>query len=142
MTVYYNKSTKFICLHPTEAMIAAGEVLEAEAPDEYAGRILVRPAGERWAVMGGELKLIPDEAERATTAYKVSALSSEQSSLRRYLSGTDYVIAKLNELKLDEDSSYEEQKASYADVLAKRKEARKRIGEIDAEIAELQSAVQ
>lgn len=41
---------------------------------------------------------------------------------RQYLYDTDYVVIKLSELKLDNDSSEVEK---YADVLAKRKECRK-----------------
>jgi hypothetical protein len=58
----------------------------------------------------------------------------EQISLEQYLANTDYVIAKLNELKLEDDAEYEIEKANYAEVLAKRKEARKRINEIKAEL--------
>lgn len=57
----------------------------------------------------------------------------EISTLKKYLDETDYVISKLNELKLDDDGEYEKARAEYAEVLAKRKEARKRINELEAE---------
>ena len=53
-------------------------------------------------------------------------------NLKNYLSSTDYVIAKLNELKLEDDEEYENAKAEYAEVLAKRKEARVKINELEA----------
>lgn len=57
-------------------------------------------------------------------------------SLKSYLSETDYVISKLNELKLEDDEEeYEKTKSEYAEVLAKRKEARKRINELEAQEA-------
>lgn len=56
----------------------------------------------------------------------------ERGELERYLADTDYVVAKLNELRLDDEGEYEAEKAKYSDVLAKRKAARKRINEIDA----------
>ena len=58
---------------------------------------------------------------------------NEINALKSYLNDTDYVISKLNELKLEDDGEYESAKKEYADVLAKRKEARKRINEIEAE---------
>lgn len=58
--------------------------------------------------------------------------TEERCELEQYLSDTDYVVAKLNELRLDDEEEYEAAKDEYADVLAKRKAARKRINEIDA----------
>lgn len=55
-------------------------------------------------------------------------------SLKEYLTSTDYVVSKLNELKLEDDETeYVKSKADYADVLKKRKEARARINELEAE---------
>lgn len=50
--------------------------------------------------------------------------------LKSYLDSTDYVIAKLNELKLEDEAEYEKAKAEYADVLVRRKQSRKRINEL------------
>lgn len=139
--IYYQKSTGFVCGRlPRMYQASEEDLAELEVSSEVFMRSLSCPYGQLWAVVDGELKLVPDEAERATKAYKISVLESERSSLKRYLSDTDYVIAKLNELKLEGDDSYEEQKASYAGVFAKRRESRKRVSEIDAEIAELESA--
>lgn len=49
---------------------------------------------------------------------------------KNYLSSTDYVISKLNELKLEDDGEYEKAKEEYKEVLAKRKEARERINKL------------
>jgi len=55
-------------------------------------------------------------------------------SLKEYLTSTDYVVSKLNELKLEDDESeYVKAKTEYADVLKKRKEARARINALEAE---------
>lgn len=51
--------------------------------------------------------------------------------LKRYLSDTDYVISKLNELKLEDEEEYEAAKAEYSETLKKRKEARARINELE-----------
>lgn len=50
--------------------------------------------------------------------------------LKSYLASTDYVIAKLNELKLEDEAEYEKAKAEYADVLIRRKQSRIRINEL------------
>lgn len=47
-----------------------------------------------------------------------------------YLDETDYVITKLNELKLEDEDEYETEKTKYAEVLTKRKECRKKINEL------------
>lgn len=54
----------------------------------------------------------------------------EISSLKQYLSDTDYVIPKLNELKLEDEAEYEAEKIKYADILKKRKEARAQINKL------------
>lgn len=51
--------------------------------------------------------------------------------LKRYLLDTDYVVSKLNELKLEDEAEYEAEKAKYADILKKRKEARAKINELE-----------
>ena len=57
---------------------------------------------------------------------------NEIMNLKNYLASTDYVISKLNELKLEDDEEYEKTKADYAEVLVKRKEARAKINELEA----------
>ena len=59
---------------------------------------------------------------------------SEIINSQRYLSTTDYVITKLQEISLNGDlDELSQAKAQYSDVLAKRKEARTRIAELKAE---------
>ena len=53
-------------------------------------------------------------------------------SCKNYLSSTDYVIAKLNALKLEDEAEFEKAKIEYKDVLAKRKEARAMINQLEA----------
>lgn len=50
---------------------------------------------------------------------------------KKYLNDTDYIITKLNELKVEDEDEYEEAKTEYADILTKRKECRKRINELE-----------
>lgn len=57
--------------------------------------------------------------------------NQEIEALKSYLDSTDYVIAKLNELKLEDEAEYEKAKAEYKEVLDKRKEARNKINELE-----------
>lgn len=61
------------------------------------------------------------------------------SDLRQYLNETDYVISKLNELKLEDEEEYESEKEKYSEVLAKRKEARSSVREMENKLPELQA---
>ena len=56
--------------------------------------------------------------------------NQEIATLKSYLDSTDYVIAKLNELKLEDEVEFEKAKEEYKEVLTKRKEARERINKL------------
>ena len=58
--------------------------------------------------------------------------ANQIASYKNYLSSTDYVIAKLNELKLEDEAEFEKAKIEYKDILAKRKEAREKINQLEA----------
>ena len=58
--------------------------------------------------------------------------NQEIETLKSYLSSTDYVVAKLNELKLEDEAEFEKAKIEYKDILAKRKEARAKINQLEA----------
>lgn len=68
-------------------------------------------------------KIREDEKNKVDRANQIA-------SYKNYLSSTDYVIAKLNELKLEDDDEFEKAKEEYKEVLAKRKEARERINKL------------
>lgn len=68
-------------------------------------------------------KIREDEKNKVDKADQIA-------SCKNYLSSTDYVISKLNELKLEDDGEFEKAKAEYKEVLAKRKEARERINKL------------
>ena len=68
-------------------------------------------------------KINEDEKNKVDKANQIA-------SYKNYLSSTDYVIAKLNELKLEDDGEFEKAKEEYKEVLAKRKEARERINKL------------
>lgn len=70
-------------------------------------------------------KIHEDEKNKVDKANQIS-------SCKDYLSSTDYVIAKLNELKLEDETEFEKAKIEYKDILAKRKEARAKINQLEA----------
>ena len=69
-------------------------------------------------------KVHEDEKNKVDKANQIA-------SYKNYLSSTDYVIAKLNELKLEDETEFEKAKKEYEDILAKRKEARSRINKLE-----------
>ena len=68
-------------------------------------------------------KINEDEKNKVDKANQIA-------SYKNYLSATDYVIAKLNELKLEDEVEFEKAKEEYKEVLVKRKEARERINKL------------
>lgn len=71
------------------------------------------------------------ESDEALMFKKSYENLKEIQTLKSYLAQTDYVISKLNELKLEDETEYETEKANYSEVLTKRKEARSRIRELE-----------
>lgn len=92
------------------------------------------PMGYAWYYKDGTPVLL----EHETPDSKRQKLLNKICDYEAYLSDTDYIISKLNELKLEDDDSYETEKANYTDVLAKRKEARSKINELREELSSLE----
>lgn len=129
--VFYQKSTGFICHRYPYDYEPENENDFIKMSAEEAEPTYQCPYGKIWAVKDGKPVLIDDEKFVNTEEYKAEAKASEIASLKQYLSDTDYVISKLNELKLEDETEYEAERAKYSDVLKKRKEARVRINELE-----------
>lgn len=130
--VYYQKSTGFIChrypyYYEPESKNDFITISIEEAEPTYQC-----PYDKIWAVKDGKPVLIDDEQVINTEKYKTEVKTNEIATLKQYLSDTDYVVAKLNELRLDDEDEYEAEKAKYSDVLKKRKEARAMINELES----------
>ena len=130
--VYFQKSTGFIChrypyYYEPESKNDFITISIEEAEPTYQC-----PYGKIWAVKDGKPVLIDDEKVINTEEYKAEVKTNEIATLKQYLSDTDYVVAKLNELRLDDEEEYEAEKAKYSDVLKKRKEARAMINELES----------
>ena len=89
------------------------------------------PYGKIWIVKDGKPVLADDEEVQNSDEYKKYVKDNKICEYQAYLDSTDYVIAKLNELKLEDDGEFEKAKAEYKEVLAKRKEARNKINELE-----------
>lgn len=129
--IYYQKSTGFICHRYPYDCEPESEDDFIEMSEEDAEPTYQCPYGKIWVVRNGKAMMVDDERVMATDEYKAQLKADEISSLKNYLTETDYVISKLNELKLEDEEEYETEKANYSDVLKKRKEARARINELE-----------
>lgn len=90
--------------------------------------------GFKKAYRDGKIIEVADEELQASEEYKSLQKEIEITDLKNYLSETDYIIAKLNEAKIEDDALFEELKIKYADELQKRKETRERIKELEKQI--------
>lgn len=129
--IYYQKSTGFICHRYPYSYEPKNENDFIETTTEEAEPTYQCPYGKIWAVKDGKPVLIDDEQVINTEEYKAEVKANEIASLKQYLSDTDYVVSELNELKLEDETEYEAERAKYSDVLKKRKEARARINELE-----------
>lgn len=137
MKIHYQKETGIICERYPKDVPVTDDCLEMEVTNDEYQQTLQCDYGKMWAVKDGSLVIIDDEEIINSAEYKKYSLNAQLMQYKAYLSDTDYVISKLNELKLEDEEEYETEKANYADVLAKRKEARKKINEITKEIEKL-----
>ena len=126
--IYYNKITGLLCnRYPTDIKIDENSAY-IEVSEEIANTTYVCPGGKHWAVIDDTLQQVDYETEES----KQLKIDNEIAKYKDYLDSTDYVIAKLNELKLEDEAEFEKAKIEYKDVLAKRKEARAKINQLEA----------
>ena len=124
--IYYNKITGLLCnRYPTDIKIDENSAY-IEVSEEIANTTYVCPCGKHWAVIDNILQQVDYETEES----KQLKIDNEIAKYKDYLSSTDYVISKLNELKLEDEAEFEKAKIEYKDILAKRKEARERINKL------------
>lgn len=129
--IYYDGETGFVCGRHPKNIAATDSSPFIEASKEEFEMTLECDYGKAWAVINGKLQMVDDEEAQATEEYAEFSKKNELSELKAYLSETDYVISKLNELKLEDEDEYEAEREKYSDTLKKRKEARARINELE-----------
>lgn len=137
--IYYQKSTGYVCYRYPFNYYPESEDDYIEVEQEDAEKTLVADLGWIWKVVDGKLSYEEDVEYQKTDAYKKEDLEGRIFQAECYLKQTDYVISKLNELKLEDEDEYEKAKEQYSDVLLARKGARKEINELQAQLKELET---
>ena len=129
---YYNPTT-----YEIERRAFYDEVEDKDLPfieltfEEWEEKLSSLSYGYKKVYLNGEIQEVLDENIINTIEYKNIQKEREIKKLKRYLSDTDYVITKLNEAKIEDEELFNSLKTKYADILAKRKEARARINELE-----------
>lgn len=129
---YYNPTT-----YEIERRAFYDEVEDKDLPfieltfEEWEEKLSSLSYGYKKVYLNGEIQEVLDEKVINTIEYKNIQKEWEIKKLKRYLSDTDYVITKLNEAKIEDDELFNSLKNEYSDILAKRKEARVRINELE-----------
>lgn len=129
---YYNPTT-----YEIERRAFYDEVEDKDLPfieltfEEWEEKLSSLSYGYKKIYLNGEIQEVLDEKVINTIEYKNIQKEWEIKKLKRYLSDTDYVITKLNEAKIEDDELFNSLKNEYSDILAKRKEARARINELE-----------
>ena len=129
---YYDEITKTIEVTPFY-----DEQIEKDLPyieltfEEWEKQLSQCKYGYRKAFINNEIVEVEDEEVMNSEEYKETMKWIEVGQLKQYLNETDYVIAKLNEAKIEDEELFNSLKLEYADILAKRKEARVRINELE-----------
>ena len=129
---YYNPTT-----YEIERRAFYDEVEDKDLPfieltfEEWEEKLSSLSYGYKKVYLNGEIQEVLDENVINTIEYKNIQKEWEIKKLKRYLNDTDYVITKLNEAKIEDEELFNSLKTEYSDILAKRKEARVRINELE-----------
>ena len=98
--------------------------------DEWVKYFSVSPTYTVFVYKDGKISTIPDPDH--LSEYADDRKKEEISNYHYILASTDYVIAKLQEISLTGTADeLSEAKAKYADVIAKRKEAREKLAQLE-----------
>lgn len=129
---YYNPTT-----YEIERRAFYDEVEDKDLPfieltfEEWEEKLSSLSYGYKKVYLNGEIQEVLDEKVINTIEYKNTQKEWEIKKLKRYLNDTDYIITKLNEAKIEDEELFNSLKIEYNEVLTKRKEARKRINELE-----------
>ena len=129
--VYYDKETGYLCDRYPKDIKITNDSPFIEVDDELEEQTYCVEYGKFWKVVNGSLVIGDDIETQATQEYKDLVRSIQINEYQQYLNDTDYVITKLNEAKIEDEDLFNSLKEKYAEVLAKRKEARAKINELE-----------
>ena len=131
--VYYDKKTGYLCNRYPKDIEKTDDSPFIEVEDDIEEQTYAVEYGKFWKVVDGSLVIGDDIETQATQEYKDLVRSNEINEYQQYLNDTDYVITKLNEAKIEDEELFNSLKEKYAEVLIKRKEARAKINELEAQ---------
>ena len=129
--IYYDKETGYLCNRYPKDIEKTDDSPFIEVEDELEDQTYCAEYGKAWKVINGSLVIADDIETQETQEYKDFIKSNEINEYKQYLAQTDYVISKLNEAKIEDETLFESLKVKYADILNKRKEARAKINELE-----------
>ena len=129
--IYYDKETGYLCNRYPKDIEIKKDTPFIEVDEEEANKTYSVAYGKFWAVKNSKLCIVDDLEVINSDEYKNMLKNQEIDLLKQYLSDTDYVITKLNEAKIEDEKLFNSLKTEYSDILAKRKEARARINELE-----------
>ena len=129
--IYYDKETGYLCNRYPKDIEKTDDSPFIEVEDELEDQTYCAEYGKAWKVINGSLVMADDIETQETQEYKDFIKRNEINEYKQYLAQTDYVISKLNEAKIEDETLFESLKVKYADILNKRKEARAKINELE-----------
>ena len=131
--IYYDKKTGYLCNRYPKDIEKTDDSPFIEVEDEIEEQTYAVEYGKFWKVVDGSLVIGDDLETQATQEYKDLVRYNEINEYQQYLNDTDYIITKLNEAKIEDEDLFNSLKEKYAEVLTKRKEARAKINELEAQ---------
>ena len=131
--VYYDKKTGYLCNRYPKDIEKTDDSPFIEVEEDLAEQTYAVEYGKFWKVVDGSLVIGDDVETQETQEYKDLVRSNEINEYQQYLNDTDYVITKLNEAKIEDEDLFNSLKEKYAEILIKRKEARAKINELEAQ---------
>ena len=131
--VYYDKKTGYLCNRYPKDIEKTEDSPFIEVEDDIEKQTYAVEYGKFWKVVDGSLVIADDIETQATQEYKDLVRNNQINEYQQYLNDTDYVITKLNEAKIEDEELFNSLKEKYAEILTKRKEARAKINELEAQ---------
>ncbi len=128
--LYYDMTTGYVCDREPH-MYSSDKKTYIEVDNDTYMATFACEYGYIWVVRDGCAVLEEDSVIRNSEEYKAMTKNNEICNLRQYLLDTDYVVTKLNELRLEDEEEYQKALEKYKDVLIKRKECRASINELE-----------
>ena len=131
--IYYDKKTGYLCNRYPKDIEKTDDSPFIEVEEDLAEQTYAVEYGKFWKVVDGSLVIADDVETQETQEYKDLVRSNKINEYQQYLNDTDYVITKLNEAKIEDEKLFNSLKEKYAEILTKRKEARTKINELEAQ---------